>query len=81
MAFDPTKPVENSPLDAAEIRNQLNALQAQITALQSALDGKANMPSMGEFDPAISNPPTAADLEQFKDCLRDLLQQLMGVNW
>jgi len=34
MTFDPTKPVEDSPLDAAEMRNQLNALQAQITALQ-----------------------------------------------
>lgn len=37
MAFDPTKPVEDSPLDAAEIRNQLNALQDQITALQQQI--------------------------------------------
>jgi hypothetical protein len=27
MAFDPTKPVENSPLDAAQMRDQLNALK------------------------------------------------------
>jgi hypothetical protein len=32
MPFDPTKPVENSPLDAAEMRNQLNALKALIDA-------------------------------------------------
>ena len=37
MAFDPTKPVEDSPLDAAEMRNQLNALQEQITALQQQM--------------------------------------------
>lgn len=30
MAFDPTKPVEDSPLDAAEMRSQLNALKALI---------------------------------------------------
>ena len=34
MAFDPTKPVEDTPLDAAEMRNQFNGLQAEIAALQ-----------------------------------------------
>ena len=34
MAFDPTKPADHAPIIAAELRNQLNALQAQITALQ-----------------------------------------------
>lgn len=37
MAFDPTKPVEGSEIDAAELRNQFNALQEQITALQQQL--------------------------------------------
>ena len=37
MAFDPTKPVEGSEIDAAELRNQFNALQAQIAALQQQL--------------------------------------------
>src|SRR4051794_30062889 len=32
MPFDPTKPIENSPLDAGEVRNQLNALKALIDA-------------------------------------------------
>ena len=31
--FDPTKPSNHSPLDAAEMRNQLNALKAIIDAL------------------------------------------------
>src|SRR6185436_19450204 len=31
--FDPTKPANYSPLDAAEMRNQLNALKALIDAV------------------------------------------------
>jgi len=27
MPFDPTKPANNSPLDAAEMRDQLNSLK------------------------------------------------------
>jgi hypothetical protein len=41
MAFDPTKPAEHTPLDAAEVRENFNALKAlidaqavQITALE-----------------------------------------------
>ena len=50
MPFDPTKPVENSPLDAAEMRNQFNALKAlidaqaaQIADLQTQLNQKVAM--------------------------------------
>jgi hypothetical protein len=61
MSFDPTKPVEDSPLDAAEMRNQFNGLKAlidaqqvtigaqqtQITALQSqAADLQAQITAM-----------------------------------
>src|SRR6266850_1023375 len=34
MAYDPTLPADHAPIVAAELRNQFNALQAQITALQ-----------------------------------------------
>ena len=37
MAFDPTKPVEGSEIDTAELRNQFNALQEQIAALLNQL--------------------------------------------
>jgi hypothetical protein len=37
MPFDPTKPVEDSPLDAAQMRKQLNGLKALIDDLQSPL--------------------------------------------
>ena len=83
MAFDPTKPAELTPVDAAEMRGQLNALkalidaqQAQITALQNALAGKAARPTMGEFDPGFSDPPTYDDLMQIQGCINDLVSQL-----
>jgi hypothetical protein len=37
MAFDPTKPAVDSPLDAAEVCNQLNALKALIDAQQTQM--------------------------------------------
>ena len=37
MSFDPTKPVEDSPLDAAEMRHQLNSLKALIDDLSAQL--------------------------------------------
>ena len=47
MAYDPTKPANNSPIVSQELRDQLNALKdlidaqaAQIASLQSALSGK-----------------------------------------
>jgi len=50
MAFDPTKPVEGTPVDAVEIRNQLNALKAlidaqaaQITALSQQLASRTTI--------------------------------------
>ncbi len=57
VPFDPTKPVEGSDLDAAEMRGQLNALKAlndalaaQVAALQTALNAK---PSMDDVNAAI----------------------------
>ena len=48
MAFDPTLPVENTDLDAAQMRDQFNGLKAlidaqaaQITAQQQQLDAQA----------------------------------------
>ena len=35
MAFDPTQPTEDSELDAAQMRGQLNGLNDKITALQA----------------------------------------------
>ena len=37
MAYDPNLPADHAPIVAAELRNQFNALQEQITALQNQL--------------------------------------------
>ncbi len=37
MAFDPTKPADHAQIVSAELRNQFNGLQEQITALQQQL--------------------------------------------
>jgi hypothetical protein len=83
MAYDPTKPANNSPIAAQELRDQFNALkalidaqQAQITALQDALANKATLPTMGEFDPGWNNPPTDADLLNIQGRINELLAEL-----
>jgi len=88
MAYDPNLPANNAPIVSAELRNQfaglkalIDAQQAQITALQYALAGKALIPQMPEFDPSIDDPPTAANLQEFKGYISDMAQQLMGVQW
>jgi hypothetical protein len=88
MAFDPTKPVEGTEIDAAELRNQFNALkalvdaqEARIAAMELAMNGKANMPQLGEFDPSINDPPTAADLQGISSYIRQMAEQMMGVQW
>jgi hypothetical protein len=55
MAYDPTKPVDDSPLDAAEMRGQLTALkalidglQAQIVALQTLVNQKASLDDVNQ---------------------------------
>jgi hypothetical protein len=60
MAFDPNLPVEDSPLDAVEMRGQLNALkaliddlQAQIAALVPVLTRSAD----GHWTLAYAGPP------------------------
>ena len=85
MAFDPTKPVENSPLDAAEMRNQFNGLKAlidaqaaQIVDLQTQLANKAILPTAQPYDQSISNPPTQADIQNLVDWLNNMLGELEG---
>ena len=85
MPFDPTKPVEQTEIDAVELRNQFNALkalidaqQAQITALQSQLAGKALMPLMQAFDSALNDPPTTDDLQKIVDWMNNVLGELQG---
>jgi hypothetical protein len=83
MPFNSTLPVDHSPIVAAELRNQFNALkalidaqQAQIVALQNDVANKATKPSVGELDPGYSDPPVSADLMAIQGFINQLVQQL-----
>ena len=83
MPFDPNKPAEDSPLDAAEVRNQFNALKdlidaqaAQIADLQTQLATRATNPGMPHMSIAFSNPPTAAQLNDAQSFINDLVDAL-----
>ena len=61
MTFDSSKPADHSPIVAAELRSQFNALQEQITALQQQLGAfapvlTANNATMS-LDWTYSGPP------------------------
>lgn len=51
MPFDPTKPANNSPLDAGEMRNQLNALNALAPPVGAVVAWLKNLPGV----PALPN--------------------------
>jgi len=84
MPYDPTKPVEDSPLDATEMRDQLNGLKALIdgmpnfTTIDDAINsGTAN--NIATFEPfggTFSNPPTQAQVQELADKLNELIAAL-----
>ena len=91
MAFDPTKPANNSPLAAAEMRNQLTALKALVDDLQSQLDAlptspdmtnaisdnsAANVNAVTPLNLTVSDPPTAAETQAIADKLNEVLTAL-----
>ena len=82
MAFDPTLPVEESPLDAAEMREQFNGLKGLIDDLQSQIaDLRAHsaiMPNLTVLDTPFSSPPVEADLEVIRNYVNDMASQLQG---
>ena len=84
MAFDPTLPVEDTPLDAAQMRDQLNGLKDLIDALPQSdamwaeLDAQAAGPckNVAELNLTVSNPPTQAEVQAIADRLDLLLFNL-----
>lgn len=70
MAFDPTKPANNSPLSSQEMRDQLNSLKAlidaqaaQITAQQGTIDAQQAQIAglLSQIDNINSNMADMAD--------------------
>ncbi|MEI6074624.1 MAG: hypothetical protein WCS94_03565 [Verrucomicrobiota bacterium] len=84
MPFDSSLPADHSPIVAAELRNQLNALKDLIDglltspAMQDLLDAQAagackNVP---ELNLTVSDPPTQAEVQAIADKMDFLLFNL-----
>jgi len=75
--FDPTKPATNSPVASAELRNQLNALNDRLTALEALVTGVfSNANSVDTLTATFANPPTTANLEAIRSKLNELISAL-----
>ncbi len=66
-AFDPTKPATGSPVSSAELRDQFNALEAEI-------EGTAYDPSsIAPLNLTVSDPPTRAEVQAIADKIDEML--------
>jgi hypothetical protein len=75
MPFDPTKPVNNSPLNSAEVRDQFSGLKTLIDALAAQVAGltAAQVP-IGGIIPWCKNLPVAPGLSaSFVECNGQIL--------
>ena len=86
MAFNPILPIDGSEIDAAELRDQLNALNnliaaqaAQIAGLTAALANTAQNPSVSQMALGLSDPPSQVQLQAIYDTLNTLINQLVRV--
>ena len=84
MPYDPTKPQENMPLDAAEMREQFQALKALIDELPMTLEFQNRVFELSSgpaidvspLELTVSNPPTQAEVQAIADKIDQLLFQL-----
>ena len=88
MPYDPTKPQENTPLDAAEMRSQFNALKQLIDDLQTQLaerptsyevqqmilaQSAGSVTQVGLLNQNVSDPPTQAEVQTVSSQLDTLI--------
>ncbi len=70
MPFDPTKPEEDSPLDAGEMRNQLNGLNDNIATKASNCDG------VDQLNIAFHDPVSRSEAEAIQAKLNEVIAAL-----
>lgn len=82
-AYNPSIPVDNSLIDAEELRDQFNslkalcdALSAQCDSLSLALTNKVDVPSVTTLSQTISSPPTQAQVTAVQNKLNELIVHL-----
>ena len=64
MAFNSTLPVDHSPIVAAELRSQFNALKALIDAQQTRWDTLATqLADINPLNMTVSDPPTVNEVQ------------------
>jgi hypothetical protein len=84
MAFDPTLPVNSSQVSSSELRNQFtghkaiidNKANAATNALNLAIEGTAQNPSVSVLAHSISNPPTQAQVLAIQNNLNELINSV-----
>jgi len=83
MPFDPTKPANNAPVLAAELRSQFTSLNSDIQAratqsdLASQIGGtSANSNGVGNFSLSVSDPPQQSEVQAIADKLDELINAL-----
>jgi len=88
MAYDPTLPVNNSPIVSAELRNQFAGLKALIDQclnqgdlggsilLRIFANSSANTNGVDSLDLTVSDPPTQAEVQSIADKLDELIGAL-----
>ena len=85
MSFDPTKPADHSPLDAGEMRDQLNGLNDLITNVSNAASNNlgaaisgtsSNSNAVTNLNISVSSPPQAIEIQQIIDKLNELINAL-----
>jgi hypothetical protein len=83
MPFDPTKPANNAPVLAAELRDQFTSIHAdvQTRATQAQLAGEiggtsANSNGVATMGLTVSDPPTQGEVQTIADKLDELINAL-----
>lgn len=87
MAFDPTKPLNNSPVSSAELRTQLTGLKALIDQCptDAMMQGHVvnfaagNCDGVAEMGIAVADPPTQADVQEIANKLDELIHVLKRI--
>jgi hypothetical protein len=84
MAFNPSRPVAQTEIDADELRAQFNALKALNDGLPTspqmmdvlAAQTAGACPDIQPLNLTVSNPPTQAQTQAIADKVDEILAQL-----
>ena len=87
MAYDPTKPANNSLVNSAELRAQLTGLKTLIDQrpTTAVMEGHVvefaagNCDGVAEMGLAVADPPSQADVQEIANKLDELIHVLKRI--